>query len=54
MPKASMDLTKFYFCKKYAQSYFIVFIENEPRMSQFAKDWDVFAVFANELVGNIV
>ncbi len=54
MPKASMDLTKFYFCEKYAQRYLIVFIDKEPKMSPFVKNWDVSAVLANEMLSNVV
>ncbi len=54
MPKASMNLTKFCFCEKYARSYLVVFIDKKPKMSPFAKNRNAFAVLVNELVGNIV
>ena len=48
-----MDLTKYYFCKKYIQSYYVIFIDKESKISQFIKNWNAFAILAIEFVGNI-
>ena len=54
MSKANINLIKFRFYEKYAQSYFIVFIDKELKMFLFAKNRDIFAILANELVGNVI
>lgn len=54
MPKKSINSTKFCLFEIYIYSYVVIFDNKNPKMSQFAKNWNVFAILANELVGNII
>lgn len=54
MTITSINLTKLCFCRVYIRSSLVVFVDKELKILLFANNWDVFAILANEIVGNII
>lgn len=54
MLKRNINLIKFYFDKKYINSYFIIFINKKLKIFSFANNRNAFIILTNKLIDNII
>lgn len=53
MPKTNIDLTKFCFNEKYADSHLIVVINKKSKISLFVNNRDALTILTNKLIDKL-